>query len=405
MKILVLILLALLGAVLLGAVADSSSGYMVITLSDWIIGASMTFSITLLLIFFILFYLLLRSINKIIALPEGLRKWRSYRHQHKAERYLTQGLASMTEGRWKQAENEFLNSAKYGRSPQVNYLLAARAAQEQALLNKRDEYLRLARRANFNTALTVGITRAELQLHCRQNEQALATLRELFAKQPKQARVVRLLVDACRRLGAWDLMLPVLAQAGKTQSLDKENILARQLDAYAGLLIAAGNKGDGKELTRVWYAIPSKLRKQVSLIDAYVTQRLRLGDAADCDELLLSTLKHDWDRALVRLYGLIATNNSAAQLARMERFIKSHAHDPVLLLTLGRLSIKNKLWGKAKNYFEASIAIELNPETCYELATLYDREENKEAAIKYYHMGLGLAANIPEPPENKQAVE
>ncbi len=405
MRLLFLLLLALVVAVLLGSLAGTSDGVIVMAVADYTVSTSMTFFVIALTVLILLSYAILRSITKAITLPEDMRRWRKHRHQRRAEKYLTQGLIHMTEGRWKLSENEFRRSAKYSRSPYINYLLAARAAQQQEASNRRDDYLRLAYQDNPDAALAVGITQAELQLNHQQNEQALATLKALHHKQPKQIQVKQLLMETCSKLEEWNSVLTLLPQLEKTGMLSKESVLSRQLDAYAGLLIEAGDKGKSDAINKIWHAIPAKLRKQIYLIDVYVTQRLRIDDATDCDELLRSVLKHNWDKALVRLYGLITAIDKLTQLSYMERFITDHAQDPVLLLTLGRLSIKNELWGKARNYLEESIKVEPNPEAYYELASLYDREGNKYLASECYQKGLALATNVKEPITGKQNYE
>ncbi len=395
MKTLLVILAALLAAVLLGAFADAGDGYVVIAAADWIVNTSVTFSAVVLFIAFILFYLLLRLLGKIISLPGNFRIWRKQRHQSRAEKYLIRGLTDMAEGKWKSAENAFLRSANYSRSPCINYLWAARAAQKRAALNQRDEYLRRAYRDN--ATLAVGITQAELQLDCEQNEQALAKLRDLHVKHPQQNRIQQLLLESYCRLEEWNPVLAILSQLEKKQALDNEYVLRCRLNAYAGLLILAGDKDEVTEINDIWDSIPSKLRKSAYLLNVYVTQRIRIGNAGNCDELLLSALKHNWDQSLVRLYGLVAMRDSLKKLGYMERFIKDHGHDAALLLTLGRLSIRNELWGKARGYLEESISVKPNSEACYELAALYGQEGNKEAAIECYQKGVAVAKKNQQP--------
>ena len=61
-------------------------------------------------------------------------------------------------------------------------------------------------------------------------------------------------------------------------------------------------------------------------------------------------LKKQWDTGLVETYGLLDIAEPGKQLSAMERFLADHPDDPTLLLTLGRLSLRAQLWGKARGY-------------------------------------------------------
>ena len=94
---------------------------------------------------------------------------------------------------------------------------------------------------------------------------------------------------------------------------------------------------------------------------------------------------------MLGLYGLVEGKDIARQLKFAESFLSSHARESVLLLTLGRLSVKNKLWGKARTYLEESIDINPLPEAYRILASVLDELGEHGAAAVQYQMGLELA--------------
>ena len=63
----------------------------------------------------------------------------------------------------------------------------------------------------------------------------------------------------------------------------------------------------------------------------------------------------------------------------------------MLLLTLGRLCVRNRLWGKARIYFESSIGVEPRAETYFELANLLDELGEFGPAREQYRTGLAKA--------------
>ncbi len=394
MKFLLLSLLALLLAVTIGSLAGSDSGYVMMTIAGWTIQTTATLFVIVLFLGFLLLYFAVRSLVRFVELPKDVQIWQKHRHQRRAEKYLTQGLINMTEGRWKQAERDFCKAAPYSRAPYVNYLCAARAAQELHAVDRRDEYLRLAYHNNPDASLAVGITQAELQLSEHQTEQALATLKHLENKQPGQNQVKQLLLDTYTDLNDWQSVLNIIPSIEKTSLYPREQIQARQLEAYAGLLKEAGAREDKQTLNSIWAKIPRKLKQHFYLIEVYVTERLRFDNTADCELLLKTALKRQWDHMLVRLYGLVVAVDPSKQQATAESWLNNHTRDAVLLLTLGRICLRNELWGKARDYLQDSIDVQANPEAYYEFARLHELEGNREAAAECYEKGLALATGM-----------
>ena len=394
MRLLLLSLLAFLLAIVIGSLAGSDTGYVMMTIAGWTIQTTATLFVIVLFLSFIAIYFCVRSVVRFYEIPKELKTWRQHRHQRRAEKYLTQGLINMTEGRWKQAEKDFCKAAPYSRAPYVNYLCAARAAQELHSIERRDEYLRLAYHNNPDASLAVGITQAELQLSEHQTEQALATLKHLQNNQPEQSQVKQLLLETYTDLNDWQSVLNIIPSVEKTSLYPREQIQAKQLDAYAGLLKEAGIKKDKESLNKVWDNIPRKLKQHFYLIEVYVTERLKFEDTSDCEVLLKTALKKQWDHMLVRLYGLVVSLDTVKQQTTAESWLKYHSRDAVLLLTLGRICMRNELWGKARDYLRESIEVQANPEAYYEFAQLHEHEGNQEEAALCYEKGLALATQV-----------
>jgi len=101
-------------------------------------------------------------------------------------------------------------------------------------------------------------------------------------------------------------------------------------------------------------------------------------------------LKKDWDKDLVKLYGSIPDVDHKKQLFIAETWLKTNKGDHDLLLILGRLSKLNQLWGKARSYFEASIAIKPSTEAYFELGQLFEQLNEVAMALDCYRKAAGL---------------
>ena len=66
----------------------------------------------------------------------------------------------------------------------------------------------------------------------------------------------------------------------------------------------------------------------------------------------------------------------------------------ILLTVLGKLCIKQGLWGKARSYLETGINIKPTAEACLLLARLLEEKmDEKDKAQSLYQQGLDVAIN------------
>jgi HemY protein len=140
------------------------------------------------------------------------------------------------------------------------------------------------------------------------------------------------------------------------------------------------------------------------MLNDYVVLLMAQDNPAAAEKVILRSLKQNWDSALVRQYGLLETEDSARQLRRAESWLPDHTDDSQLLLCLGRLAARDKLWGKARDYFESSYRLERSAELCAELGRLLVALEEPEVAAAYYREGLQMRENaLPDLPMPNEA--
>ncbi|MFQ5660471.1 MAG: heme biosynthesis HemY N-terminal domain-containing protein [Gammaproteobacteria bacterium] len=388
------ILIALAAAVGLGIFLKNDPGRFVFTYAGTTVQMSFALFVIGLIIAVISFHFIFSLINGLMRLPGKINHWSSHRRSRRSEKYLTRGLMSSLEGNWLKAEEAFSEGASYSRTPMLNYLGAARAAQQQGALQRRDHYLRLAHEYSPESKLAVGLTQAELQLSQQQTEQAYATLKHLDTGGSDRDQVKVMLLQASAELQEWPEMLQLLQEFRRKKILPPEQIKAKQLEAYAGLLKHAGESSDQHKLDEEWKQIPRKLQREIYLIEVYVSERLHFPDSGGCEPILRQALRRTWDPALVRLYGLVEGSDPTKQLVVAEGLLKTHARDAVLLLTLARLCKRKGLWGMAKSYLEECIDIQPGAEAYQELASLHEQQGDNAAAAECYQRGLRLATGI-----------
>lgn len=385
-------LIILVIAVMIGLFAYEDSGYVLIARGYRTMEMTLTLFIILATTGFVLGYIAVRIIINSWNMPVAFKAWRVRQRSTRARRDTNRGLVELAQGNWVQAERYLIRNARNSDIPLLNYLSAARAAQKQNAPERRDEYLSLAHKSMKGAAFAVQLTQAELQLVHGQLEQSLATLVHLHASSPKHPHVLFLLAKIYELLRSWGDLKAILPDLKKQKVLDASALEQLERTIHCELLTIATQKGKLEDLRGAWQHVPKALRHDISMVRHYARCLMILEAYNDVETLLRDAIKRNWDIDLVYLYGLLETSDPDKQLATAESWLRGHESNPVLLLTLGRLCVRNKLWGKARSYLDASIHIQPRSDSFKELGQLLEQLEEHEEAAEFFRKGLLLAA-------------
>ncbi len=406
--------LVVLAGAAVGVVVSRDSGYVLISAGHWSIEMSLALLLLLIVLLFGGLYFLIRLAVRTRRLPRDLRDWKQRRGARKAQEAMTRGLLEMSEGNWRAAERRLVRYADRSETPLLNYLAAARAAQLQGAHDRRDAYIRLAHEHMPSADVAVSLTQAELQLADQQLEQALATLRHLRQVAPRHTYVLRLLRRLYEQLGDWEHLRELIPELRRSKVVPAEELRTLEIKTHRKLLENAFLSKDPKDLDRAWAGVPKAIRSDPGLVGDYAGYLQERGRDEEAERLLREALKLGWNPHLVELYSLLDCPQPGRQLGRMEKFLKEHPDDPVLLLTLGRLSMRAQLWGKARAYLEASVARGGPVEAYRELARLLEHMGEEAEALQVYRKALTseqdphpipLPANIGQAQANRPVLE
>jgi HemY protein len=387
-----LLLVLLLAVIGLGAVllVREDPGFLLLRYRDWTIETTLAFAVAVLIGTVIVVYYAFRFLRTLWRLPRNMKQLSQTRRHTKVRRQLTQGLIDLAEGRFEQAENHLVRLVGYSESPLVHYLEAARAAQLQGKHDARDNYLKAAHDANPDAEMAIGVTQAELQLAHLQTEQALATLTHLHSVAPKHDYVTMLLARAYHELRDWRALVGLLPDVRRKKLLKPGRLRELELDGYRGVLeLSSDNQQD---FENAWSKLPKDMQTNVSLLRYYFERFAREGwSNSNAEQTLLKAIDQQWDDGLIEVYGRYQARDASTQMTRVEKWLDDYGHNEQLLLALGRISRRARLWGKAQSYFEASIGARATAAACLELADLLERQlQQPEKAVEYYRQGLKL---------------
>ena len=390
-------LIFLIGAVYIALIAKEDPGYALLSHGDWSVEGTLVLLVTALSLLIGGILLLVYLLVKTIKFPGKLGNWNHSRKTVKAIQNCNKGFIELAEGNWREAENHLRKSANGSGMPILNYLAAARAAQEDGSQRRRDNYLLQAHKSDPQADIAIGLTQAELQIKDGQAEQALATLMHLRSVAPKHKQVLKMLFRVYQQLNSWKDLEALLPELRKN-NIFEHNVLSQYEQSLSKQLMtqAMQNKNHG-ELSAIWNRLPKLTRAEPDMIYFYCQQLLSIGEQKLALELVKEGIKHHWHTSLILLYGLTKEEDAAKQLAVAESWLSDNGRSAELLLTLGRLSINNQLWGKARDYLMESITVSPSTEAFQALGELYETQlADSVEAMNCYREGLLLSAQSKE---------
>ena len=143
-------------------------------------------------------------------------------------------------------------------------------------------------------------------------------------------------------------------------------------------------------LAAYWKQIPSEMRLDPTVAATAARLHLALGGDSEARDIIEDALEREWSANLVALYGECGGTNAMPLIERAEKWLRIHARDPALLLALGKLCMRQGLWGKAQSYIEASLALEPTHDGHMTLAALMEQIGKPQEAVQHFRRSAEL---------------
>lgn len=387
-----LIILVLVLSTFLAHFFLKDTGYALVQFRGYAIETSLLGLLLFGLLAYIAARLIIRSFTSVSDLGRAAGRYQ----KNQSRKKLTRGLIELAEGNYVRGERLLAESAHKSDTPVLNYLNAARAAQQQGAVDRRDNWLMMAYENDPDASRAVLLTQAELQAQDEDYERALATLRKLEEQSPGHPQGLALLATIYERLGDWDSLRELLPQLQKRKALSGDAIQKLTQKAHATLLSQGSARGDLVGLQRQWQSIPKKQRTDPVLSRDYVIALNRAGDQELAEQAIRKALKKGWDPQLVGLYGELENIDAGKSLGHVQGWMKSHPEDATLLLAAGRLAMRAGQPDAAVQYLERGLNIEPSPAAYQALGTILAETGKGEEAAKAFRKGLALATGRTE---------
>ncbi|MCF8197496.1 MAG: heme biosynthesis protein HemY [Sulfuritalea sp.] len=375
-------------AVGIALAAIYNEGYVLLVLPPWRAEISLNLFLVAAVLGFLVVYLLTRAVSFTLGLPSMVAAYRRRRQKEKASRALRDAWRLLQEGRYGHAMRA---AEKSPVEPETSGMLAlagwraAHAMRDSASTSEWAERLRSHDDDSLRAARLM--TEAELAIADRRFEDAQTALRQLNKKEGRHIAALRLSLRAEQGLGNWREVARLVRQLQKHKALTPEQAAPIRSRAVREALRGLGN--DPSALMRYWRELDDSDRAEASLAQETAHALAASGDCREAQRVIEDALNDNWDSALALAYGQCGQPGEPAgdvlgRIAQAEKWLAHHPRDGALLLTLGRLCRQQQLWGKARSYLEAALAVAPSRAAHVELAQLLDQLEESALAVRHY---------------------
>lgn len=374
----------LLGGALVGELIVQDPGYVLLSYGQTTVETSIWGLALVTLIGFILLHLTLRLLAYLFSRRRKLGRWRRDYSRSRAIKATGRGLRALARADWSKAQRLLDDAAKDSELPLVNYLAAAEAAEALNQHEACDAHLQTARRRLPGAELAVTLMQARIQSRRGQFEEAQALLRQQQQKHPRHPQVLRMLAASLQALEDWNGLAQLVPTLRRHAAMDEKELDELEQRTYHAWIDCAPDRlpqgtasSERLEAVRqVWNGLPKRLKRAPEMVQAYAERLASLDAFDEAAQAMRAYLKknpvsdQDPSNELVALLGRLPETDSRRSLKMAREWQAESPDNPILLLTLGRLAMRNREWQEARGYFENSLAIRPTPDAFAELCRL-----------------------------------
>lgn len=387
-RLLLLALLCFAAGIWIFEQIQVDAGYILISLRGTSYETSFWFAVIALITVLACIALMLYVIVKMITAFIRGRRWFGSQRSQSIERHYREGLLHYLTGNWQEAAKQLSALSRKNELPVVRAIAAAQSVAKYGDSEKALVMLQDAEEKHGSDIVWILKSRMALLLDMGQHEKAKNLLSQLKILAPKDS-VVKGFELKC-------LMLQSNAIEASKQIPQLVNMKGGASEEVATMYCQAIQQlqvepqYNFQMLSQYWAAVPKAIQAEPEVIVAYSEALLALEENEILESLIVKTLRKHWISALVDLYAKLDSTKPDQQLQKAEAWLKGHKDSEALLKTLGILSFKQQLWGKARSYFEQALEVHESHQVIYLLGLVSEKMGELEQSQSYFKRAASL---------------
>ena len=371
---LLILLIVISVAGYLGTLIARDPGYVLVAYDGYSMQTSLWVLVGLFLGFFLAAYLLFWSVSFFRYSSGVVREWSVEKKEARTSRLIRKGLTLLAEGEFDRARKFLDRSVENTDAKGMNFLSAARAANNQGDHQGRETYLRQAVAADPSLSRAAIVLSAELALRRRDPAVALTALNSIKLN----SYAAEMKIQALKMNDDWRVSMAALPGLRKLLEIEPfENEIA-----LTGLRAEAGNDA---QLNALFKSLGANARESREVFSQYVQS---LSYKAHAEPLLRAAIKRSWNSAYVLLYGDADFDTLKARRKAAEGWLKEHEEDSALHYCLGCLYERSDEACMARASFARAVELGGSHKGHEKLGLLLAQNGEFESSSKHLRLAL-----------------
>ncbi|POR55796.1 HemY protein [Paraburkholderia eburnea] len=338
-------------AVALATVGRFDAGQVLLVYPPYRVDVSLNLFVVGVVVAFLLLYAILRFVRNIVTMPRRVAAYRARARKEKANSALRDAVGNLYAGRFSRAEKAARDSLADENNKGAAGLIAANAAHRLHEYARRDEWLAKVEDPELQEARLMAT--ADMRADGRDADGALAALTEMRTQGGRRIHAQQIALRAQQQLKNWSEVLKLVKTLEKREALHPA--VAVRLRQLAAENLLRDRRHNADALLELWHALTPVERHSPRLADCAAELLIALERQNDARKIVEEALAQNWDARLLRRYPDTAGNDALPLIQKAEAWRKERPEDGDLLFALGRLCLKQQLWGKAQSFLEAAL--------------------------------------------------
>ncbi|WP_321840381.1 heme biosynthesis protein HemY [Paraburkholderia bannensis] len=338
-------------AVALATVGRFDAGQVLLVYPPYRVDVSLNLFVVGIVVAFLLLYAILRFVRNVVTMPRRVAAYRARARKEKANSALRDAVGNLYAGRFSRAEKAARDSLVDEKNKGAAGLIAANAAHRLHEYARRDDWLTQVEDPELQEARLMAT--ADMRADGRDADGALAALTEMRSQGGRRIHAQQIALRAQQQLKNWSEVLKLVKTLEKREALHPA--VAVRLRQLAAENLLRDRRHNADALLELWHALTPVERHSPRLADCAAELLIALERQSDARKIVEEALAQNWDARLLRRYPDTAGSDALPLIQKAEAWRKERPEDGDLLFALGRLCLKQQLWGKAQSFLEAAL--------------------------------------------------
>jgi len=361
MKRLLLLLILFLAVIVITPILIGEKGYILIAVGDFAIESTVITATIILGLSFLVLVTIIKFFRG--GLNVSFAAWNkiAFASRRRALRDFHKGMAAYVLGDYQQAEHLLAKSAESSSFQHIAYLIAADAAQKQALKPNTDHYLALLEQNSTSlksSGLEAVLIKIKLLIGQKDYPQARAVVDAHHKYIGHDARLLSLEIELSLIEQRFDYVIKQLGSAQKQKTITAASITRWQQQAFYGAFTDIIKQQDNNALLAYWQQLPKKVKQTETVVLAYCQVLSENQINEPLAKLLLPVIKKGAAINILKAIRTLPISQVDTLMAAVQKHLHSEPHNALWLSLVAHFAIVSEQWSLAEKAFNTLVNLE-----------------------------------------------